>query len=211
MMNCDQYHENLDQFLDDELEAALLTEFQAHTQNCNDCTELLRRKKDLRQALKSIPLPPPEEGFLESVVERALVRTHRNEKRFWSSAGIGGAIAAGVIGWMVFTLPADLPQGTDQFQLDTVTISLNVEKTIRLTFESTRELQVATLSLRLPAGVEVVGYEGRASVRWRTTVKPGTNILELPIVVRSGNGGAILARVEHEGKHQSFEFAVTVI
>lgn len=210
-MNCDQYHENLDQFLDDELETALLSEFQAHVKDCNDCTEVLRRKKDLRQALKSMPLPAPEEGFLDSVVEQALVRTHRNEKRFWSSAGIGGAIAAGVIGWMVLTLPADLPQGTDQLPLDTVTISLNVEKTIKLTFNSTRELQAATLSLQLPAGVEVVGYEGRASVRWTTTVKPGTNILELPIIVRFGNGGAILARVEHEGRQQSFEFAVTVI
>ena len=210
-MNCDQYHENLDQFLDDELEAALLTEFQAHTQDCNDCSNVLSRKKDLRQALKSMPLPSPEEGFLESVVEHALVTTHRNEKRFWSSAGIGGAIAAGVIGWMVLSLPADLPQVTDPTQLDTVTISLNVEKTVKLTFNSSRELQAATLSLQLPAGVEVVGYEGRTSVRWRTTVKPGTNILELPIIVRSGNGGAILARVEHEGKQQSFEFAVTVI
>ena len=210
-MNCDQYHENLDQFLDDELEAALLTEFQAHTEDCRDCTEVLRRKKDLRQALRSMPLPAPEDGFLDSVVEHALVTTHRNEKRFWSSAGIGGAIAAGVIGWMVLSLPADLPQVTDPTQLDTVTISLNVEKTVKLTFNSSRELQAATLSLQLPAGVEVVGYEGRTSVRWRTTVKPGTNILELPIIVRSGNGGAILARVEHEGKQQSFEFAVTVI
>jgi len=210
-MNCDQYHENLDQFLDDELEAALLTEFQTHAEDCNDCTEVLHRKQDLRQALRSMPLPSPEDGFLESVVEQALVRTHRNEKRFWSSAGIGGAIAASVIGWMVFMLPADLPQGTVQSSLETVTISLNVEKTIRLTFNATHELQAATLSLRLPAGVEVVGYEGQASVRWMTTVKPGTNILKLPIVVRSGNGGVILARVEHEGKQQSFEFAVTVI
>jgi len=210
-MNCDQCHENLDQFLDNELEAALLTEFQAHTEDCRDCTEVLRRKKDLRQALRSMPLPAPEDGFLDSVVEHALVTTHRNEKRFWSSAGIGGAIAAGVIGWMVLSLPADLPQVTDPTQLDTVTISLNVEKTIKLTFNSTRELQAATLSLQLPAGVEIVGYEGHASVRWTTTVNPGINILELPIVVRFGNGGAILARVEHEGRQQSFEFAVTVI
>ena len=65
--------------------------------------------------------------------------------------------------------------------------------------------------MQLPAGVEIVGYEGRDSVRWKTTVKAGTNILELPIVVRSGNGGAILARLEHEGKQKTFEFAVRVI
>jgi len=210
-MNCDQYHENLDRLLDDELEESLLLQCRAHTTDCADCAAALRRKQALRQALRSMPMPPPEVGFLDSAVEQALVRTHRNEKRFWSSAGIGGAVAAGVIGWLVLTLPADLPQSTEQLSLDVVTISLNVEKTFKLRFDSTRELQAATLSLQLPAGVEVVGYEGQTSVEWTTTVKPGTNILQLPIIVRSGNGGAILARVEHEGKQQSFEFAVTVI
>jgi len=62
----------------------------------------------------------------------------------------------------------------------------------------------------LPDGVEIVGYEGRDSVRWTTTVKAGTNILELPIVVRSGKGGQILARLEHEGKQKTFTFAVQV-
>jgi hypothetical protein len=64
--------------------------------------------------------------------------------------------------------------------------------------------------VQLPDGVEIVGYEGRDSVRWTTTVKAGTNILELPIIVRSGTGGAIHARLEHEGKKKTFAFAVKV-
>ena len=210
-MNCDQYQENLDRFLDDELEEALLSQLQAHLPSCNACAEVLRRKKDLRQALKSMPFPPPEDGFLDAVVEQTLIRTHRNEAWFWSSAGVGGAVAAGVIAWLVLALPADLPHGADPALLDTVTISLNVEKTFRVSFESARELQAATLSVRLPAGVEVVGYEGRDSVRWTTLIKPGTNILELPIIVRFGDGGVIVARIEHEGKKKSFEFDVAVI
>ncbi len=47
-------------------------------------------------------------------------------------------------------------------------------------------------------------------MRWTTTVKAGTNILELPIIVRSGKGGEILARLEHEGKQKTFAFAVQV-
>ena len=126
------------------------------------------------------------------------------------TAGIGGALAAGIVAWLVFALPTDLPTPSVD-TMETVSITMNVEKTFRLTFDSKHELQAAAISVQLPDGVEITGYEGRDNVRWTTTVKAGTNILELPIVVRSGNGGAILARLEHEGKQKTFEFAVKVI
>ncbi len=168
------------------------------------------RKQALRRTLQAMPVPPPEDGFLDAVVEETLINTHRNETRFRATAGIGAAIAAGVVAWLVLVLPAELPTQPEA-ALETVTITMNVEKTFRLTFDSKHELQAAAISVDLPEGVEIVGYEGRDSVRWRTTVKAGTNILELPIIVRSGNGGAVFARLEHQGKEKTFEFAVKVI
>lgn len=210
-MNCDQYRQSLEPYLDAELEASVARQLETHTAGCTDCADALAKQQQLRQALRSMPVTPPEDGFLDSVVGQTVVRTHRNEAWFWSSTGIGGAVAAGVIAWFILALPANSPAPNSIAELETVAISLNVEKTFRLTFDSHRELQAATLTVRLPDGVEVVGYEGRASVRWTTDVKPGTNILELPLIVRSGDGGEVLARIEHEGKQKSFEFAVTVI
>lgn len=209
-MNCEQFRQNLDPYLDGELEEALSREVESHHAACDACAAVRSRKVALRQTLKSIPVPPPEDGFLDAAVEETLMNTHRNETRFRATAGIGGAIAAGIVAWLVFVLPADLPTQPEA-TIETVSITMNVEKTFRLTFDSKRELQAAAISVQLPDGVEIVGYEGRDSVRWKTTVKSGTNILELPIVVRSGNGGAILARLEHEGKQKTFEFAVKVI
>ena len=166
-----------------------------------------QRKEALRHTLRSLPVTQPDDGFLDAVVEETIINTHRNETRFRLTAGIGGAIAAGIVAWLVLVLPADLPTAPGD-ALETVTI--NVEKTFRLTFDSKRELQAAAISVDLPDGVEIVGYEGRDSVRWTTTVNAGTNILELPIVVRSGKGGQILARLEHEGKQKTFTFAVQV-
>ena len=208
-MNCDQCQQNLDPFLDGELDAELSRVVEAHSLDCEACSALRARKEALRQTLKSLPVTPPEDGFLDAVVEETIIDTHRNETRFRVTAGIGGAIAAGIVAWLVLVLPSELPT-EPAGALETVTITMNVEKTFRLTFESKRELQAAAISVELPEGVEVVGYEGQNSVRWTTTVKEGTNILELPIIVRSGNGGAIHARLEHEGKEKTFAFAVQV-
>lgn len=209
-MHCEQFRQNLDPFLDGELDEALSREIESHQTECDACSAVLSRKEALRQTLKAIPVPPPEDGFLDAVVEKTLINTHRNETRFRATAGIGAAIAAGVVAWLVLVFPADLPTQPEA-ALETVAITMNVEKTFRLTFDSRRELQAAAISVELPDGVEIVGYEGRDSVRWRTTVKAGTNILELPIIVRSGSGGAVLARLEHKGKQKIFKFAVTVI
>jgi len=208
-MNCDLYRHNLDPFLDGELDEALSREIDAHGQECGTCAALRTRKEALRRTLKSLPVTQPDDGFLDAVVEETIINTHRNETRFRLTAGIGGAIAAGIVAWLVFVLPTDLPTAPEG-ELETVTITMNVEKTFRLTFDSKRELQAAAISVDLPDGVEIVGYEGRDSVRWTTTVKAGTNILELPIVVRSGTGGQVLARLEHEGKQKTFTFAVQV-
>ena len=209
-MNCDQFRHNLDPYLDGELDEALSLKVDSHSVECESCSELRGRKEALRRTLKSIPVPAPDPGFLDSVVEETIINTHRTETRFRMTAGIGGALAAGIVAWLVFALPTDLPTPSVD-TMETVSITMNVEKTFRLTFDSKHELQAAAISVQLPEGVEITGYEGRDNVRWTTTVKAGTNILELPIVVRSGNGGAILARLEHEGKQKTFEFAVKVI
>ncbi len=210
-MNCNKCIENLDQFLDGELEGLSLREFQSHTTECGDCGAALKKNKKLRQALKAMPLLPPEQGFYDRALEQTVKTTQRNEVLYWASAGIGGAIAASVIAWLVLALPPDYQENIEQQQLAGVSISLNVEKTVRVSFESNRELKDATLILQLPPGVEISGFENRSEIKWATNVHRGTNILALPIVVRSGLGGTIIARVEHAGKAKSFQFAVKVI
>ena len=95
-------------------------------------------------------------------------------------------------------------------QLSGVTISLNVEKTVRVSFESVSELQGATLTVQLPPGVEISGYEGQREISWSTDVTQGVNILALPLMLREGSGGTIVARIEHSGKSKAFQLDVDV-
>lgn len=208
-MNCEQFRENLDPYLDEELGVELRRDIEGHLAQCDTCAGLRNRRESLRRTLRALPVAPPEDGFLDAIVEETLIDTHRTQTRFRATAAIGGAIAAGVVAWLVLVLPANPPLDPAR-DLRTVSITMNVEKTFRLTFESESELQAAAISVELPRGVEIVGYDGRGFVRWTTDIKPGMNVLELPIVVRYGDGGQILARLEHEGKQKSFEFAVEV-
>lgn len=209
-MNCDHCIDLLDQFLDGELEEALVRDVQTHTTQCADCNATLERKRKLWQALQAMPYQQPADGFYDRVLEQTMKSTHRNEVMYWASAGLGTAIAASVIAWMVLVLPVEYGTGFDAAQLQGVTISLNVEKTVRVSFASVAELQGATLSVQLPPGVYISGYAGQSEITWSTDVTPGINILSLPIVVRSGTGGIILARIEHAGKTKSFQFEVSV-
>ncbi len=209
-MNCGQYLSNINPYLDAELEPSAHARFEAHGAACSACAAALGRRRDLRERLKSIPVPPPEGGFLDSVASQALVETQRHESRFWLTTAIGGAVAAGIVAWLVLVLPAGMPGLDQSTELETVTIALHTEKTFKLSFESDRELHSASLIVQLPNGTEIVGYEGRQSVRWTTDIQPGTNILELPIIVRSGDGGPILAKIQHDGKEKAYRFAIKV-
>ena len=59
-MHCDQFRQNLNPFLDGELDAALSHEMESHPAGCDPCAAEYSRKRALRQTLKSIPVPPPE-------------------------------------------------------------------------------------------------------------------------------------------------------
>ena len=210
-MHCDLFRHNLEPYLDGELTPDVTADFEQHIHACPTCEASLACKRQLRAALTALPVEPSEDGFLDSVIEDTLVASHRSERWFWGTAGIGGTMVAGIVAWLVLVLPADLPTAPEPGVLETVSISLNVEKTFRVSFEAGRELEAATVSLTLPDGVDLVGYEGLDAVSWTTNISPGTNILELPIVVRAGSGGVIQARLEHDGRAKSFKFGVEVI
>ncbi len=209
-MNCHDCNENLDLYIDDELDSSLRVQFEEHANQCSQCSAMVAREYDMRDALKSIPVPMPENGFFEQSLARTVTMTKTHDKKRWLLTGFGGAIAAGVVGWMILGQPT-ATNGIDQVPIGGLTVTIGTPKTIRFSINSANELAGAKLFVSLPEGVEIVGFDMQSEVDWTTTIKKGPNILELPIVVYSGTGGTILARVEHESKSKTFEFTVSVI
>lgn len=209
-MNCHDCTENLDLYIDDELDSSLRAQIEEHVNQCSQCNEMVSREHALRDALRSLPVPMPEAGFFDQSLTRAVTMTKVHERRRWLLTGFGGALAAGVVGWMILGQPIET-NGVDQAPIGGLTVTIGTPKTIRFSINSASELVGARLFVSLPEGVEIVGFDMQSEVDWTTTIKKGPNILELPIVVYSGTGGTILARVEHENKSKTFEFTVSVI
>ena len=209
-MNCHGCTENLDLYIDGELESSTRAKFEEHVNQCSQCSEMVTREQAIRNALRAIPVPMPEAGFFEQSLDRTVKMTKTHEQRKWLLTGFGGALAAGVVGWMILGQPIET-NGIDQAPIDGLTVTIGTPKTIRFSINSANELTGAKLFVSLPEGVEIVGFDMQSEVDWTTTIKKGPNILELPIVVYSGTGGTILARVEHDNKSKTFEFTVSVI
>lgn len=210
-MNCHDCKENLDFYIDNELQSSLRSQFEVHVNECSRCREMIAREHEMRKALKSIPVPMPETGFFDQALARTVTITKRHEQNRWRLTAFGGAVAAGVVGWMILGQPMDTDTtGIDQAPIAGLSFTIGIPKTIRFSINSANELADARLFLSLPEGVEVVGFDMRSEIDWTTTIKKGPNILELPIVVYSGTGGTIFARVEHENKTKTFAFTISI-
>lgn len=58
-MNCDLIIEDLQAFLDNELQSTRLGEVQTHLQTCKDCSQMINELKDLSSLMKSCDIPIP--------------------------------------------------------------------------------------------------------------------------------------------------------
>lgn len=210
-MNCRDCKENLDLYIDRELDSSLRLQFEEHANECSTCSEMVAQEHDMRKALQSIPVPMPAAEFFNQSLARTVKMTVKRDRMRWLVSGFGGAVAAGVVGWMILGQPVNDSAIGDQVPIAGMTVTIGIPKTIRFSIDSAVELTDANLVVMLPAGIEVVGFDLQREIEWTTTIKKGPNILELPIVVLSGTGGTIFARVEHENKTKSFEFTISVI
>jgi hypothetical protein len=71
-------------------------------------------------------------------------------------------------------------------------------------------LHSATLTVTLPAGVELAGFPGQREVSWETSLTAGRNLLPLKLIALTPVGGELLARLEHEDRERLFRLQVNI-
>ena len=83
--------------------------------------------------------------------------------------------------------------------------------TVNLVFASADALDDVSLTVDLPEGVQLSGYENRRQVQWNTRLQAGKNVLPLELVAVDGRGGQLVARLRHSDKEKIFTVNVTII
>lgn len=208
-MNCQHIEQNIDDYLEGALANGQIEAFDAHLKNCLACRTRLVEAQQLQASLKSLSVPMMSEGFAQRALTRAAGEPKKQGHRGAFVAGFGSAMVAGFALMLVVVglLPNDdsLDEG-----LVEVAISLEIPQTVNLAFDLAQAMEGATLSIVLPANVEVVGYPGLTRLTWQADLHAGRNVLPLPLMGVALAQGELLASIELDGKKKMIRLKINV-
>ena len=213
-MHCDEFDNNLDDLLDGALDEAAGAACAAHAAGCDRCAAKLAGARDLQRRLQAFAQSDPEmpdaDFFARSVERAAEDAARRNRRRHWLQ-GFGTALAAS-LAVLVVTLWVIDPggSGAPEPTLPTVSMTLEQPRPVNLVFASAEALDDATLTVILPPGVSMPGFEGRSEITWKTSLKAGRNVLPLELVATATGGGELLATLTHGGDDRRFRIHLNV-
>lgn len=198
-MNCTQTQALLDDWLDAQVSTEEQVAIEGHLQACPVCRARLAQERQLRAALRSLPIEPPSPGFAARALRQA--RLHHRYRRGFAQ-GFASAAAAGLLLWLAATLL--LPDIQLEQTPPGVTLAAGETRTVHLVFHVPHDMPTAQLDMRLPSRVELAGYPGQQELRWQTSLRAGQNLLSLPVVALGQVDGDLIAAIAIGDKHKTF-------
>ncbi len=205
-------NEKLDDYMDGTLDDAETLALDAHVASCNTCRQTVESEQRLRGLLKDYSVPAPDTAYFDRALAKASHVSTNGQRNRWVMTGFGGAIAAGLVAWVIGGVLLQTPDSIDTAaDIPGVTMVLEEPRTVNLVFSSASALDDAVLTVSLPAGIEVEGFEGLQEITWMTSLQAGKNILPLRLIATTSQGGELLARLEHDDRDRTFRIRVSVI
>lgn len=145
-------------------------------------TELLRH-------LRELPVEPPAPGFAARVL--------RQRRAAWLQPAFALALAATVVVAIGTASLLGLQEDGPKFAVEPEVVILmpGEVSSVSLMFRSERALRGVAIQLQVPEGVEFAGRPGRTELHWVADLQAGANRLDLPVIVRRGASGALVANL----------------
>jgi hypothetical protein len=157
--------------------------------------------------LRDYPAGEAGADFYDKALARAARTSARRQRNRWLATGFGGAIAAGIVAWLVGGVVLSTPDPVVP-EMPGVTIALESPHEVNFVFASARPLERATLTIELPEGIELAGFPGKRAITWETSLDAGKNRLPLTLIATRATDGIVVARLEHDARSKTFRLRV---
>lgn len=196
-MDCRYFALRVDDWLDGRLDAAEQEALRLHLQDCARCRRGHEDAESLRAEMRKLAAPAMRPGFAAQALAKAVAAPAGAVPAMALAASL--VLGVGVAAILFAVRPEPAP---------TVTLSLQQPERVHLVFNSAKALQGATLSLTLPENVQIVGYGDQRELTWRTDLREGANLLQLPLVLHGRTGGDFVAVLSHGESSKTFRLKI---
>ncbi|MGM0570735.1 anti-sigma factor family protein [Marinobacter sp.] len=212
MTSCQQSHELIDQYVTGAIAPADALALERHLAGCPPCARRLRWHQRITDELANqAPVPEPSADFEARVLAAATGRVNPHARRRWLAPVAGSAVAAALVlglalGAGIWTGAPGTPEqaSSDEWVVPPVPR----EQTVKLAFTSGSELDNVSLTLELPAHVELARFPGHQTLTWQVDLKPGDNVIALPLRIAYPEAGEIIARLDDGRNTRTFRAAI---
>lgn len=205
-MNCSEFSSKVDAFVAGELAETTERTIRQHAATCNDCAVALTSAQHIARHLAEYRVPEPDPGYEARILSRA-TRQNRGlgHTPIWGSA-IAAALAVGVfIGSQFSPEPSTSTDVVDATRPEAPELAEPQQRLVRVAFTSAQAVDNVKLTLELPPNMELAPFPGRHKVSWKVNLKPGDNLLALPMNVLFPGEGTLVAHLGEGETRKTFK------
>jgi hypothetical protein len=216
-VNCHLFEVLLDDHLDASLDPETEADMLVHAAACAECGALRTRERQLRRAVRELPVAASAPDYADRVLAAALAahssvgrrvasRREASGVGIWAAVGSVAAFLALFVGLWSAQEPATAPSQGPTFVLPVARVpppGTGSVQPVRLVFRSESAIENVTIEIDLPDGAEITGYPGQQRLTWTSDLNAGANLLELPVVLR-GPGGVLTATLNLGAERRRF-------
>ncbi len=207
-MNCKDAQTLINEYEAGELSETQIRELRQHTHVCGRCRRTMSSHDSYLQNMRDMPIPAMSAGFAQRAIRKAA--TQQQHKRQGFIYGFGTAMVASLALLIAVGIFMPNKELNKSHKLSTISLALHEERNINLVFDSPNAVANATLSIQLPAHVEVVGYSGQRVIAWQTSIQQGKNILSLPLRATAIDQSNLIASITSGDSTKTFQIQLGV-
>jgi len=190
---------------------AACSELAEHLDGCEACRDYARERRVIA-LLADMPVCEPRPGMEARVMQRALGRS-RSAARVhlrWALATAASVILAVVVTLQFYPAGGGRnPAPAGALQPAVVHVTPRQTHMVKVLLTTPRVLKDAEITVRLDDNLSLQGYDDVHELKWRASLKRGTNRLSLPVQLLRGGSGKITVTVRHGGGSKHITVNVT--